>query len=190
MTLFPPLPAWSSMHPLIVHFPIGLLLVAPLALAGGLVFPRVRRGMFVAAFLLTALGTFSLVLATAAGEAAAEAAKVTHAVEAAIEEHEELAEAARALFIGLTVLLGLVLWGPSILKRSLPRGVETVVMLALLTLYAGSALVLANTADKGGRLVHTHGVHATLPADAGAPAMKAGGEGAPPSGGDGDGDAD
>ena len=30
MLQFPPFPTWDSLHPLIIHFPIALLLVCPL----------------------------------------------------------------------------------------------------------------------------------------------------------------
>ena len=30
MTQLPPIPQWSSLHPLIVHFPIALFLLSPL----------------------------------------------------------------------------------------------------------------------------------------------------------------
>ncbi len=33
---FPPFPSWDGLHPLIVHFPIALLLVAPLFVVLGL----------------------------------------------------------------------------------------------------------------------------------------------------------
>ena len=35
MIEFPPIPSWDGLHPLIVHFPIALLLVAPLLVVLG-----------------------------------------------------------------------------------------------------------------------------------------------------------
>jgi uncharacterized membrane protein len=35
MLTLPPLPTWQAIHPLIVHFPIALLLVAPLFIVIG-----------------------------------------------------------------------------------------------------------------------------------------------------------
>ena len=44
MIEFPPIPSWDGLHPLIIHFPIVLLLVAPvLVLIGALLAPEKGR---------------------------------------------------------------------------------------------------------------------------------------------------
>lgn len=191
MNLLPPLPAWNAMHPLLVHFPIALLVVTPVALLVALFVPRIRREVCIGSFALAALGTLSLVLAAAAGEAAGEAAKHTAAVQQVLEEHEELAETARTLFIVLTVMLGVVVWGPSLRKRRLPQGVETVLVVVMLAFFAGGVVVLANAAHQGGRLVHEFGVRAAMSPGSGAASTTAGAQNATPAGGrEADGDAD
>ena len=44
--MFPPVPSWDAMHPMVVHFPIALLLVAPLfvVMAAGACVARTRGG--------------------------------------------------------------------------------------------------------------------------------------------------
>ena len=44
MIQMPPIPSWDGLHPLIIHFPIALLLVAPLlVLVGALLKPEKGR---------------------------------------------------------------------------------------------------------------------------------------------------
>jgi len=52
MFMFPPIPSWDAMHPLIVHFPIALLLVTPLLVIFGIVLPKQARGLFIAALVV------------------------------------------------------------------------------------------------------------------------------------------
>ncbi len=51
----PSLPGWDGLHPLVVHFPIALLLVAPVFVVLGLVLPRAGRGFLVGALVLPRL---------------------------------------------------------------------------------------------------------------------------------------
>ena len=58
MIALPPIPTWEGLHPLVVHFPIALLLVAPwLVLLGALLAPSRGRPWLFAALTLLALGT-------------------------------------------------------------------------------------------------------------------------------------
>ena len=41
--MFPPMPSWEAAHPLVVHFPIGLLFFAPVLL----VMPAIDRKRWV-----------------------------------------------------------------------------------------------------------------------------------------------
>src|SRR5579863_9102804 len=88
----PPIPNWSEIHPLIIHFPIVLLLVAPLFVLAAMVMnPQKARPFLIAALTLMVLGTVSAFVAVGSGEAAAAVADRTAAVSAVLESHEELA---------------------------------------------------------------------------------------------------
>src|SRR5512140_602898 len=93
----PPLPTWDGLHPLVTHFPIALLLVAPLFLVLGLVRRSSGRPFLLAALLLMALGTIAIFVAVPTGEAAGRLAERTPLVSKALERHEELAETSRVL---------------------------------------------------------------------------------------------
>lgn len=157
----PPPP--EGLHVLVIHFPIALLLVAPLfILLGALVAAR-WQGFAVVAALLMVLGTAGTWVAVSTGETARDV--IEEASDEALdvmEHHEELGEWTRNVYTGLTaayvifVLLTLV-WSP-IAKAAIriPLG------LIFLALSAGAALYLAGTAHLGGRLVHEYGIRATL----------------------------
>lgn len=164
--LLPPMPTWEGLHPLIVHFPIALLLVAPLfglfGLLATLRSPSKGRPLLVAALLLMVLGTASAFLAAETGEAAAKIASRTPQISSVIEQHEDLAETVQITFSALTVVFGGILFVPKLLRREPSRGVLTALLAAFLIAYSAGALVLANTAHAGGRLVHELGVKAVV----------------------------
>ena len=168
MTEFPPIPSWDALHPLVVHFPIALLLVAPLFIALG-AFQELRsagkgRTWLFAALVLLALGTVATFVAVGSGEAAAKLAERTEAMDAVLERHEGLAETTRLVFSVLTVILAAILLVPRALRRELPRGATAGLFAAFLVSYGAGAILLANTAHNGGRLVYELGVHAPMPA--------------------------
>src|SRR6516162_8723051 len=76
-------PSLNGLPPLIVHFPIALLFVAPLFVILGIaVGPLKGRQFLVSALLLMALGTVSIFVAVESGAAAREVVKSTSAVRA------------------------------------------------------------------------------------------------------------
>lgn len=82
------LPTWDTLHPLIVHFPIALLLVAPLFILAGIVLPRSKAPQaLLAAFVLVILGTGSLILAVETGDASAERVTKTPEIGSVLHEH-------------------------------------------------------------------------------------------------------
>ena len=162
MSTFPPIPSWDALHPLIIHFPIALLLVAPVLVLLALLLRKQARGILIAALVVMSLGTVGTYFAVATGEAAGELAERTPGVAAVLERHEELAQTARFVFTALTVLFAAILLLPSIFKKGLGRKSAAVVNLAFLVIYAGGAILLANVAHQGGRLVHEYGVRAMM----------------------------
>ncbi len=163
--MFPPIPSWEGIHPLLIHFPIALLIVATLFLFLALVFRSSERSFGISALILMLCGTIGLYVAVASGEAGAGIALRTPEIDAAIEEHEEGAELARVIFTVLTLVFAALMLLPLLRKRELPRRVALMAQGLFLVVYAACLLVLANVAHDGGQLVHRYGVHALLPAE-------------------------
>jgi uncharacterized membrane protein len=163
MQALPPIPAWTELHPLVIHFPIALLLVAPLFIVAGMIVnPQKGRPFLVVALSLMVLGTVGTVLAVATGEAAAEVTHRTAAMSAVLERHQELAETTRDIFGLLTVIFAAILFLPRLLKREPATVVARILALAFLLFYSAGTVVLVNTAHNGGRLVHEFGIRALL----------------------------
>jgi len=163
MIQFPPIPTWDALHPLIIHFPIALLFIAPVfVVVGSVLKPEKGRGYSIAAFILMAVGTGSTFIAAQTGEAAGKLAERTPEINAVLERHEQLAEATQFAFSVLSVIFAAVLWGPRLLRRSPTRLVGTALPLVFLLFYGAGMLLLTNTAHNGGRLVHEFGVRAVV----------------------------
>ena len=158
--MFPSIPNWDAVHPLIVHFPIALLLVVPVLVILGMLLPRHSVGLFIAAFVLMVVGTVAIYLAVASGEATAEVSAKMPAAATVLENHEEMADTTRLIFTVLTVIFAAILFGPRLLKRRIAHSSSVVLNVAFLLLYFAGSLVLVNVAHQGGRLVHEFGVQA------------------------------
>jgi uncharacterized membrane protein len=161
--MLPPWPGWDGLHPLIIHFPVALLLVAPVFLVLSVVWRKHAVGFGLSALILLALGTVAAFVAVETGEAAAELADRTEAITAAISGHQQLAEQARNLFAVITVCYAVLLALPRLFKRLATPGVQVAVTLVVLVAVLAGGLVLTGAAHQGGMLVHKFGVHAMLP---------------------------
>ena len=161
-SIFPPIPGLDSLHPLIIHFPIALLLVTPLFLILAMVFPRRAPGFAWAALILMGLGTIGIFVAIETGERAGELAERTPQVNAILEQHEELADTTRNVFIALTLVYAGLLVAAIYLPVLCRRWVSLTAHGVFLVLFLAAGLLLANTAHRGGRLVHQFGIHALM----------------------------
>lgn len=154
-------PEWASIHPMIVHFPIALLLTAPLFIVIAAVLqPPKGRPYMIAALLLQGVGTAGLLVAIPSGIAAARVASESSHLQELMQAHENLAFETRGIFLMLFLLYVWVLIAPRLTHRG-DRLFSTVLPLWFLLLYCAGAVVLIHTARDGGRLVHEAGVHAT-----------------------------
>ena len=160
---FPPIPSWNELHPLVIHFPIALLLIAPLfVIAGAILEPAKGRAYHLAGLALMLLGTAAVFVAVGSGEAAGEQAERIAGVKQVLETHEALAERTRIAFSVLSVIFAALLIVPRLLRHADNRLVTTTLPLAFLVLYSAGMLLLVNTAHNGGRLVHEFGVRAKV----------------------------
>lgn len=160
--MLPPIPGWDGAHPLIIHFPIALLLVAPVFVLLGALRGNAGRAFSAAALVLIAAGAAGTFIAVATGVAGAELVTRTPQIAATLERHEHLAETTRLLFSALTVIFSATVLLPRFLRKPLEGGARLAVHLIFLALYSAGAMYLANTAHQGGRLVHEFGVQAMI----------------------------
>ena len=163
MLQLPPIPSWDALHPLIIHFPIALLLIAPIFIIVGALLPTGKgRSYLVAAMVLLLAGTAAIYISIETGEAAGKLADRTPGVNQIIEAHESLAERTRTVFTLLSLMFVVLLITPRLLKKNDTRVTTTILPLAFLVFYGAGALLLVNTAHNGGRLVHEFGVRAMV----------------------------
>ncbi len=160
--MLPPWPGWDGLHPLVIHFPIGLLMVSPLFALLAALLPRRASGFSVSALVLLALGTIAALVAVSTGQAAAELAERNDAINAVLARHEELAETTAIVFSVLTVLYAAALaLSARVAALARPVAVRTVNGVFFALLLAASLLVV-NVGHQGGRLVHQLGVRAMM----------------------------
>lgn len=168
MPQFPPFPTWDSLHPMIIHFPIVFLLLSPVfVLISAILSPPQCRPHMILGLIMLLLGTGSLILAAATGEAAAKLAERGGPVDAVLASHESLAKETEIVFSVLTIVLVGIFALPRMLRREETRLTTTLVPISFLVLYGAGILSVVNTAHAGARLVHEFGVHAIIPSENG-----------------------
>lgn len=161
----PSLPPFEGLHPLVVHFPIGILLIAWLPMLIALIDKKRRNTWLASAAFLLTVGTIACFAATLTGEAADEiVGSTSQTVADAIHDHEETAESARNLFLACTLVF-LMVWAVcnKVTKKKKRTFAITGGILILIT-YTFAALALINAGHLGGILVHKHGIHAPISA--------------------------
>lgn len=162
--MLPPIPDFDGLHPLVVHFPVALLMVAPLFFALAALFPSKADCFGRTALLLLALGTIASIVAVESGEEAARLADRTPEINAQIERHQDLADTTRNAFVALTVAYAALLFWPKLRRKEWGSGALRLVNVVTLIAALGGALLVANTGHAGGVLVHRLGVQAMIDA--------------------------
>ncbi len=166
----PPTPPFEGQHVLVVHFPIALPLVAMAFVFAAMILPiRLRWCSWVAVALLV-MGTMGMFLAVATGEAARDVIEDgPDEMFTVLGQHEQLGGLVRIVFLIVTLLFGLFVMLPSVIRKWLTPSYLVPIHLVFLLVLLVCNLLLANTAHLGGRLVHQYGVRAaiaeTIPAE-------------------------
>ncbi len=170
----PPQPPWEGMHPLVVHFPIALLLFAAVFVVLAMIVPKRGWWFSVSALILLIGGTAGAFVAMSTGEAARDVVEEGEdEMFEVMQQHEDMMVQARNVFVALTivyagiVLLPLVARSLQCLKFAMPAN------LVFLAALMGANLLMASGAHLGGRLVHQYGVKSALAPEGGTAASEA-----------------
>ncbi|MEM6799650.1 MAG: DUF2231 domain-containing protein [Planctomycetota bacterium] len=163
----PPLPpSWDAYHPLVVHFPIALFVVAPIFILLGAI--TGMRALMLSALILLVLGTAGAFVATNTGEEAYDVMEPDEALDEegeswdVVELHYEQTEFARNIFVGVTAVYAVVVALAYALPSSTKLVPRLVIGLVMLGLAGYGNMVMANGAHLGGELVHRYGVRAAV----------------------------
>jgi uncharacterized membrane protein len=161
MQFFAPFTTIDALHPLVIHFPIALLLIVPVFLVL-MFFSKKGEEFRHSAFILMVIGTMFLYVAAFTGDAAKKVVDRTPEITKALNLHEELADTSQMIFTALTVLFFLGFYLPKFIKKQIKPKNQRIILLCFIVLYLAAAGVLAMTAHKGGILVHSLKVTASL----------------------------
>ena len=155
MTQLPPIPEWSSLHPLIVHFPIVLFLLLPLLMiAAAMSRKATNHALLVAAFVLMVLATSFLYLTYFTGDAMAAASEGGPTVGAVIKHHCSLAGYTVSAFTLATTLFAVALLVRRVLRLEDMRDLTPWIPISFLVFYALGVFWLVLTAHQGATLAH------------------------------------
>ncbi len=143
------LPSWApNLHPLVIHFPIALIIVAAFADLVDVLCGR-PKWLASAATTLFAFGAAGAIVACLSGQQALETVLMPGMAHPIVEAHRTWAFATTFYFCVLTVIrVG------TAFRTPLARRYRVVLLLASLVGVAG----LQQTAERGGRLVYEQGV--------------------------------
>jgi uncharacterized membrane protein len=135
----------SNLHPVFVHFPFALLLVALLLEIAAIFFKRDEFSG--AAWWNQILGTIGLACAVASGLLAAQNVQMDAPARALFDTHQQIA------FLSAASFAGLLFWRLSA-KGKIPGHQRHL----FLVLFAAAVLLMAAGAWLGGELVYRHAV--------------------------------
>ncbi len=153
------IPAWDEMHPIIIHFPIALILIAPIFIFTGIIYKKYDKCAWLSSFILMTIGTIFSMFAVATGKASASLIDKTEETEKIIINHWKFGEISRTYFIILTIIYALYLFVlPKIIKRELTRKENMIFNLIFLIVFLIGCAVISYTGHLGGSLVHEYGI--------------------------------
>ncbi len=139
---------WApNVHPLVVHFPVALLLIAALMDVVALVAGR-RRILARFATVLYILGALGAFAGWLSGRAAADSVMISGAAKAILTDHADWATLT-LWFFGIYAALRLVFWNLQI---------RYILWIPLVVVGAGGLVLVVQSATLGARLVFEHGV--------------------------------
>lgn len=143
------IPDWApNIHPLIIHFPIALLLVAVFIDTVSIWFHR--TWLYKSALMMYLFGTLAAITAYITGRIAADSVNPPFNAELTMSKHSDMA-LYTVLFFSIYTILRLILQ-----KKIDPE--NKFLRLAALAVALAGIFLLIGTADLGGKLVFKYGV--------------------------------
>jgi uncharacterized membrane protein len=151
------------MHPLVVHFPIALLLFAAVFVVLAIIVPKRGWWFSVSALILLIGGTAGAFVAVSTGEAARDVVEEGEdEMFEVMQEHEDVVEQARNVFVALTIVYAGIVFLPVVARSLQSWKFAMPANLVFLAALMGANMLLASGAHLGGRLVHEFGVKSAL----------------------------
>ena len=143
------LPEWlPNIHPMIVHFPIAIVIIAVFFDLFSQIFPK-KRWIRPAAISLYVLAAVFVLSAFLSGRAAADSVTLSLAANAVLNEHADLGTYSMWFFLVIGFIQIMLYW-QKVEQRWLNVG--------LLVAAIGGVGLILETAEHGGELVYKHGV--------------------------------
>ena len=170
----PPTPPWEGMHPLVVHFPIALLLFAAVFVVLAMIVPKRGWWFSVSALILLIGGTAGAFVAISTGEAARDVVEEGEdEMFEVMQQHEDMMKQTQNVFTWLTGIYAGIVVLPLLAKSLRSLKFAMPVNFLFLVALMGANLFMASGAHLGGRLVHQYGVKSALAPEPGAAATEA-----------------
>ncbi len=172
--ILPSPPPSEGLHPLIVHMPIGLLLVVPFLILGGLLARKCNMAWWGAALVTLLIGTISAWVAVRTGGMSIKGGVVataiamnpdsSDAIMKLVGEHADAAKDVRNIFTVITVLFAAFMATVAMRKLELKKLVLWGVAAIFMVLWLFGAVKLTQAGHMGATLVHKYQV--TVPVEA------------------------
>lgn len=160
MFQLPTIPNWEAFHPIVVHYPVAILPLAPVA-ALVAVFWRAKRSEWLfASALLLLVGTASAQFAVLTGEVTWNSIDLPAELDAKVQAHHNAGLFTRTLAGAAALWTAGIWYAMRKRERVRRRGAWGVVATLPLQLLMLMQLTLAG--DLGGRLVHEHHIVAPM----------------------------
>ena len=156
------IPSWADLHPLVVHFPIAVLLITPLFIILSFARHEWIRRFALPTLLLLIIGTSTAWMAKKSGKSAMMHTDAPAAADELMDEHKVLAREVVIIFTSLSVGYVVIAGFLAYRRTSTPVLVRMGAMSVLFATNVYGGIQLSRAAHMGGTLVHQYGVHAHI----------------------------